>query len=81
MDGTIDKIFQDFDSDSDRIQDCGVENKATEVLQLDSTSLSIKHFGGVLSIHAIVILVSILYTMCTKKRRNRSNCLHQSSVA
>ena len=78
-DGTIDNLFQEYDSDFERIQECDATKAATAVIALNKTSLSIKHFGGVFSIHAIVIFVSILYTLCAKKRKDKTG-VHQENT-
>ena len=77
-DGTLNTLYEDYDSDFERKQECDATT-ATAVISLNKTSLSIKHFGGVFSIHAIVIFVSILYTLCAKKRKDKTG-VHQENT-
>ena len=76
-DGTIDNLFQDFDSDSERIQECAT--KAIDAIS-DKTSLSIKHFGGVFSIHISIMFVSILHTLCIMKRKHETGGVDQENT-
>ena len=76
-DGTLNTLFKDFDTDSERIQECATQ--ATDAIS-DNTSLSIKHFGGVFTIHVSIMFVSILYTLCIMKRKDKTGGVDQENT-
>ena len=77
-DGTLNTLYKDFDADFERMQECDATT-ATDAIS-DTTSLSIKHFGGVFSIHVSIIFVSILYTLCIMKRKHETGGVDQENT-
>ena len=60
-------------------RNCDATKEATTAIS-DKTSLSIKHFGGVFSIHVIIMFVSILHTLCIMKRKPETGGVHQENT-
>jgi hypothetical protein len=72
----LEQIFSRYDEASGRAQSW-CENQASE----DNQELDIDHFGGAISLHAIILFVSIVYTFAIRRKEYFCRDVESGSIA